>query len=709
MVKLFLKRFILPLLSVILWTPFTVMASEIQLTDDEKAYLAEHPIIKVSNELDWPPFNYNERGQPKGFSVDFIDLVASKLGVQVEFVKGPTWEEFLDMARKRELDVLLNVVKTPDRQGYIDFTSPYLISKPSIFIPKGNKKFQNLAELNGLTVAVPKGFSNHELLARHYPDIALHLARDTQGALEAVIYGKAVAAVTDYGASNFIIKEARLDGLEEASKVADENFRTVLNLGVPKDHTVLRNLLQKGMDAITDEEMQRLRSKWLAQGTPHSIEVPIRLSSQEKAFLNQRQAISACIDPDWPPYEMFDDKGQHIGISADYFTLFSQRLPIPIRIVPTESWAETLEKAEKRECDIITLAMETEERKKHFNFSKPFITSPLVIVTSIHQPFVPDIESIGNRTIGLVRDYAFVDLLKRDYPELKIMEVDNIKQGLELVSKNQLYGMIGGLSAMGYAINQEYVGTLKISGKFEEQWALGVAVRNDAPELLSIFNKAIDRITPEQHRSIMNSWVSVHYEKVTDYTLLWNLIVFFVLIAAFFIYRHKQLHNVNKLLTDISTSDGLTGLANRIKIDEILNHCFAELERSQQTFSIMLIDIDKFKNINDQFGHQVGDDVLVKFANILRQHSREEDITGRWGGEEFLVICPNTNSSEAVTQSERIRQAVEACDFNIGKPVTISLGVTQVKSGDSATFLISRADKALYTAKHNGRNQVQLA
>lgn len=682
------------------------------MTEDEKAYLAEHPVIKVSNELDWPPFNYNERGQPKGFSVDFINLVASKLGMQVEFIKGPTWEEFLDMARKRELDVLLNVVKTPDRQEYIDFTSPYLISKPSIFIPKGNKKFQNLAELNGLTVAVPKGFSNHEMLARHYPDIPLHLARDTQGALEAVIYGKAVAAVTDYGASNFIIKEARLDGLEEASKVDDENFLTILNLGVPKDHTghtMLRNLLQKGMDAITDEEMLRLRSKWLVQGTPHSIELPIRLSSQEKAFLNQRQAISACIDPNWPPYEKFDDEGQHVGISADYFALFSQRLPLPVKIVPTESWAETLKKAEKRECDIITLAMETEERKKHFNFSKPYVTSPLAIVTSIHQPFVPDIESIGNRTIGLVRDYAFVDLLKRDYPELKIIEVDNIKQGLELVRKNQLYGMVGSLSAMGYAINQKYVGTLKISGTFKEQWALGVAVRNDAPELLSIFNKTIDRITPEQHRSIMNSWVPVHYEKVTDYTLIWNLSVFFILIAAFFIYRHRQLHNVNKLLTEISNSDRLTGLANRIKIDDIMDHCFAEFERSQRTFSIMLIDIDKFKSINDQFGHQVGDEVLIKFAEILRQHSRDEDITGRWGGEEFLVICPNTNTTEAMAQAEHIRNAVEASDFNIGKPVTISLGVAAIKSEERASSLISRADNALYTAKHNGRNQVQLA
>ena len=165
-------------------------------------------------------------------------------------------------------------------------------------------------------------------------------------------------------------------------------------------------------------------------------------------------------------------------------------------------------------------------------------------------------------------------------------------------------------------------------------------------------------------------------------------------------------------LEQLATTDSLTGLVNRKQIMTVLNTHIEQYRRYASEFSLLMIDIDHFKMINDSHGHLVGDQVLSRIGQIFRHVLRTMDVAGRYGGEEFMIILGKTDSEEAMATAERIRQAVEAYPFmneDLRISVTISIGVVEILGKeDTEASLIGRADSALYEAKAQGRNRAVL-
>jgi len=159
-------------------------------------------------------------------------------------------------------------------------------------------------------------------------------------------------------------------------------------------------------------------------------------------------------------------------------------------------------------------------------------------------------------------------------------------------------------------------------------------------------------------------------------------------------------------LEHIAITDGLTQLYNRTKMDIELQKLEGIYKRYGRVFSVIMIDIDYFKSVNDTFGHQVGDSVLKQFATILKQNIRSTDFIGRWGGEEFLIVCIETSEENAIEVASNLRKKIETTFFEKVGHKTMSVGIAQMEDGLVLDDLINNADKALYFAKENGRNQV---
>ncbi|QEY31092.1 diguanylate cyclase [Synechococcus sp. RSCCF101] len=159
----------------------------------------------------------------------------------------------------------------------------------------------------------------------------------------------------------------------------------------------------------------------------------------------------------------------------------------------------------------------------------------------------------------------------------------------------------------------------------------------------------------------------------------------------------------------LSTTDPLTQLNNRLKLDAVLEGEVQRTRRYNQPLSLIMVDVDHFKAVNDSHGHQVGDLVLTNLADLLRQHCRETDEPGRWGGEEFLIVCPQTPEEGAVALAEKLRLRLSEHDFPVVHHASASFGVATCQPGESAEGLVSRADAALYRAKAQGRNRVVAA
>ncbi|SEP44786.1 diguanylate cyclase (GGDEF) domain-containing protein [Methylobacterium sp. ap11] len=159
-------------------------------------------------------------------------------------------------------------------------------------------------------------------------------------------------------------------------------------------------------------------------------------------------------------------------------------------------------------------------------------------------------------------------------------------------------------------------------------------------------------------------------------------------------------------LETLAHTDLLTSLFNRRKLDEALAEATEDRERP---LSLILGDIDNFKSVNDRHGHKVGDQVLIAFAGLLRDAVRPTDILGRWGGEEFMLLCPDTDLAAAVALAERLRQRVEETALPEAGTRTCSFGVATLAPGESTDSLVGRADAALYRCKRNGRNRVEVS
>jgi len=167
------------------------------------------------------------------------------------------------------------------------------------------------------------------------------------------------------------------------------------------------------------------------------------------------------------------------------------------------------------------------------------------------------------------------------------------------------------------------------------------------------------------------------------------------------------LEEKTKLLEILSITDGLTGLYNHRYIVDVLSSRITEASRYRKPLSIGMFDIDYFKKINDKYGHVFGDEVLIKISSVIEETIRKVDIAGRYGGEEFLIVIPDTDSGGAYKTAERIRETIEKIKWDKdGLKVTISGGVCEFNDEDSEK-LIAKADELLYRAKESGRNRIE--
>ncbi|WP_177332270.1 GGDEF domain-containing protein [Pseudomonas sp. BMS12] len=183
----------------------------------------------------------------------------------------------------------------------------------------------------------------------------------------------------------------------------------------------------------------------------------------------------------------------------------------------------------------------------------------------------------------------------------------------------------------------------------------------------------------------------------------------FGFVCAFVLEKaHKIMFLHQRQLALSASLDGLTGLWNRTHIDQLFSDEIARAQRYDTRFSVILIDIDHFKQVNDSHGHAVGDSVLRQFAKLLSNSVRVVDQVGRLGGEEFLVILPEADQQQALAVAKTLQRLVRECEFKTVRHKTASFGVTEFCVDDSAQSMLDRADRALYLAKANGRDRIEV-
>jgi diguanylate cyclase (GGDEF)-like protein len=435
----------------------------------------------------------------------------------------------------------------------------------------------------------------------------------------------------------------------------------------------------------------------------------IQLSAEENAYIETAKVVRMCVDPDWAPFERINEKGEHEGISADLIKLVAQRVGLKIELYPVKTWDESLAASKAKRCEIMSFLNKTPERDTWLNFTDPIFLDPNIIITREEHPYIGDIRGLRNETVALPRGTMVGERIRSDFPNLKIILTGNESESVALVSERKADMTIRSLIVAAYAIKKEGLFNLKISGQIPELTnMLRIGVLKGEPVLRDILDKGVKTITPQEREAISNKHVSISVQQGVDYSLVWKILAGAVMVLLIAAYWNRKLSTMNKELERLSLTDKLTGLFNRSKIDAAIEREIVRSQRFGQPFSLIMLDIDYFKSVNDTYGHQVGDKVLIAVSSVLSGNTRETDIVGRWGGEEFIVICPHTDDVGILNLAEGLRLKFEAYVFPVVEHKTASFGVTTYRKGDQPTEIVRRADEALYAAKNNGRNRVEV-
>ena len=800
---------------------------KLSLSDEEIKYLKDNPILKVHNFDSLPPYNFTLNNYPKGFVIDYIQLVSKVLGVKIEFIQNKSLKESFDMLENNQLDILPNIAISDERKKTIDFTNYSLVNFQISLGVNKQSDIKSLSDLKNKKVSVVENSFLEDILKKEYPNIKLYKTKNTEEAIEAVASNKADAVIHNLSTIEYLINKNWLSNLKTIV-LKDDNIQTIvpLHLGVKKDNLVLKSILEKANQNISEKDTRNLVDKWLK----NSFYEEIKLSQIEHDYLSKNKTINYCVNSNFMPIERINNNSV-LGITSDYINIFKEKLNINFNQIEIESTKDGLNKLLTKECDLVTFVQNSDNTNKLVNLSNSHLSFPFVLVTKIDKTFISSLNSLNGKRIAYVDD-TYKEILIKAYPQIEFVKVDSLKQGLKKVKNDEFFGLVEILPVVGHEIQKDFSNTLKISKEIFNNLPFSMATSKDNIILNDILNKLFSSISNENKDSINNNWISVNYEKMVDYEKVLIAGMVFLLIIFIISLKNRQINNINsqmkkyikivdenvltsstdldgnityaseafceisgyskdeligtnhriirhsdmkestykelwetitsgktwkgeiknkkkngdyywvkasispvfdnkgeiisytavreditdkKIIEEISITDGLTNIYNRRYFDEIFPKIINEAKRKNELVAFVFMDIDHFKQYNDNYGHQKGDEVLINFAACLKQSlHRSSDYTFRLGGEEFAVVYQMETKEKAVEFANNLRKNIENLKIehkysSVSSYITASMGLICKNANEIVIDEIyKQADDLLYQAKRSGRNQVKV-
>ncbi len=451
----------------------------------------------------------------------------------------------------------------------------------------------------------------------------------------------------------------------------------------------------------------------------------VDLTPDEKDYLNNTIFKRHYIG-EWMPFNFYSSDGEAIGIAEDYWKLIKGKIGLEEKMHEQITFAELLELMQQKKVDLYPATTKTKDREQYALFSVPYENYPIAIAARPNS-FLSNASSLSGRIVSVGKNYSAYHMMRKKHPNIKCLQVRNAEEAIKKIISGEAYAAIDILPVLQYHIHNFGDTKVTFAGVTDINFPLQVMIHRDHYRLLPLINKAIKSITHEERTKISKNWIQKEIIQKIDYSLIWKISFFSFVFLSFVLFWNRKLHKAkkeveisrlqlqkaqqklrekNKELEQLAIIDKLTGIYNRGKLDEFFQNEIDRAKRYNYNFGVALVDIDHFKSVNDTYGHQIGDTVLVEMAKIFKTFIRNTDIVGRWGGEEFVIICPEASESDMLKLSENIRKKIEKHQFSYVGRKTASFGVSSYRTGDTVKSLTKRVDDALYDAKKNGRNKV---
>ena len=516
----------------------------ISLTEDEHLFLQKNQPLRLHNEDYWPPYNFNENNIPKGFVIDYMNLIANKLGIKVEYISGHSWNEFMEMLKTNQIDAIINISKNKQREEFFEFTNVYHIAANAIYVKKGNEDIDSLEKLEGKTIVMPKGFYAQQLLEEYYPQIKQILVNDSLEALKLLSLGKADATIDKKNVLDYIISTKNISEVVATNYVNDDRLVSYISIAVSKDKTILKSILNKAQDSITDRELLDLKRKWF--GNNEIIDNKSFLSKEEKKYISNNNIIKMCNILNLKPIEFYENEKIQ-GINIDLLNLIGKKINVKFENIIVKDYQTAKKYLEDKTCDILPTIYQ-EKNLENILFTNPLLSYKLAIITQKGKPVVQDINEVLNKTMAKKYNSENLDILKNNYPNINILETKSDYDTFEAVNSNKVYYAIEALPVVTYYMSKYALNNIFISRYTDILLTSQIAVSKDNKILFDIFNRAIEQISENEHNEIFNKWTNFSINMPFDYSIVWKISLGVFIILLIIAYRQSILNKHNKTL-----------------------------------------------------------------------------------------------------------------------------------------------------------------
>ncbi len=515
------------------------------LSQEEKAWIEENPVIRVAGGTGSPPIEFVENGVSAGYSIDYLKLIANKVGLKFEFVEGNTWDQHIENIKNKKIDVMHNISITPERDQYLNFTEPYLNLPFVYFGRRGAAQIEDLADLENKKIGAINGWATTELYLNDYPHLDVMGYASLPDALYDLSAGSLDVVVVQLQVGNYLIRQNFISDLEVIGQkfIPSSYQEDLVRVGVRKDWPILRDIIEKGAAALSQEDVISITDKWLSA---YDFNEDIGLTRQEQAWLSLNETIFVGADTDAAPIDFIDQTGKISGISGSFLEIIGQKLGVNFVWAQNITLDGGLESIKNGDIHMMSAVTHSPDRATYMNFTESYLSISNVIVATAGGPLYGNLSTLNNKRLAVVSGFAVNEFISRDFPSIELIEFPTITQALKAVSNNKVDAYVGSIPSVTRAVAAEGLFQIVVVGETPYQSDISFGINNNHPILHSILNKALGSLSAQEKAEISERWLAFSVEEVQNYDLVWQVVaVTFIVIAIILIWNNKLRSEIN--------------------------------------------------------------------------------------------------------------------------------------------------------------------
>ncbi len=656
-------------------------------------------------------------GSVSGYGAEFLDEIQKYTHWKYDYVEG-TWEECLDWLEKGEIDLLMPAQYSEERAEKFLFSQNKCCQDYVALIALEERDdlfFDDPQSYQQLQIGMIKGNYLNQIFEDYVKENHIDVQRqyyDDLTCLNKALEDKEVDMIVNWSMNDYNHKKyiAKLGSLPAYFMTSKKNMEVLKKLDQALAQIELNNPYY----------VAKLHEKYYGDTTRKSI----GFTKHEQQYIQEHPQLTIAIENHDYPLEYYDKQSkQYKGVMIDLMNLISKNSGIDFQIIDTQG-KSAWNMVKNKEADIILSSTVSQSLQKeyHMNFTDSYYTKMSSLVARKQTQIDVD-DHLKIAMLG--SEPGLISFTQEKYSQWEIIEYDTANECLEALNQKKIDGaLLSTLYLHSYQVFQEYIDLMEVLPRIVEA-PISLGLNKDTDEILiSILNKSIHKMSDKEIDAIVIENMLGHIDTISLQSFIQNhplliaavcgivigLIVFIVLEIRFnreILKKNKLLEEKNGALLNAKKTeetlkqkmrmDPLSGLLNKVNTSELI-----EVYLDGHQGSLMIIDIDHFKNINDSYGHLSGDQVIKDFGNLLKRHCRSTDIVGRVGGDEFVVFFKDIYDKETITLKA---QHIIEDSQKIMEQVSCSIGIACYPD-DATTYeeLYENADQALYYAKNSGRS-----